>query len=539
VRELKDKMNEMSGISLAAESSSSKMSKVNRSVSSSGGFRLQPPHPMRRHETSPAIVELPAGAAPPGGPCSQSPTDSLEENGDRHGPYPIVTSPVADLAELVATSSDQEEEGGLTSPNLVTSTGLPLSLSFPSSTSRHGGQHGYGSGSLSSLTPSAIAAAAASAAASKAVGGGIGAGAAASSTSPHVISREERKSSSSSSTKIVTDAGSSEKNTTTDSQSRRLRAGDLSYEEESAASASHARLSTPSGVSAEQSSGLRKASRRLTAGTVGGGGLVHEEEESESMSESRAMVASSAAGAGGNDPSSGFGCYAVDSSSRKEASSSWTMVDAGGRRITQQTSRTSNYHSKKMSVSSAAGTLMTAQRMTAIMNSMNSHMPVEELERELLHLDDLEKLTPQTSMKAVESALVKYCSILSSSVNAMKRDCDEDSLSEWMAKINAMMSKAWEVPSFGYDIGNTLCEILRKNGGLDMLIENCGAEHQDLQLNSARLLQNCLVTENRGHVVEKGLDKVVDVAKAFTADIKDVERSRVGVGILEHLFKHK
>ena len=72
------------------------------------------------------------------------------------------------------------------------------------------------------------------------------------------------------------------------------------------------------------------------------------------------------------------------------------------------------------------------------------------------------------------------------------------------------------VPAYGHEIGNTLCDILRKSGGLDILIDNCIAEHKELQFQSAKLLQQCLVTANRGYVVEKGLDKVLSVAKQFT-----------------------
>ena len=39
-------------------------------------------------------------------------------------------------------------------------------------------------------------------------------------------------------------------------------------------------------------------------------------------------------------------------------------------------------------------------------------------------------------------------------------------------------------------------------------------------------------------MVEKGLDKVVAVAKKYTDDIRNVDQTRVGTGILEHLFKH-
>jgi hypothetical protein len=157
----------------------------------------------------------------------------------------------------------------------------------------------------------------------------------------------------------------------------------------------------------------------------------------------------------------------------------------------------------------------------------------------LNHFDDLERLTPETNTKNVENALVKYCSVMSNTVEAMKRDgSNADSLCNWMTRVNDMMIRAWRVPAFGHEIGNTLCDILRNNGGLDILIDNCVAEHKNLQFQSAKLLQQCLVTENRGYVVEKGLDKVVTVAKQFTDNIRNVEQARVGTGILEHLFKH-
>jgi hypothetical protein len=58
-----------------------------------------------------------------------------------------------------------------------------------------------------------------------------------------------------------------------------------------------------------------------------------------------------------------------------------------------------------------------------------------------------------------------------------------------------------------------------------------------LQYSSARLLEQCLTTENRSHVVENGLDKVVNVACVCTRN-STIDHSRIGTGILEHLFKH-
>lgn len=68
-------------------------------------------------------------------------------------------------------------------------------------------------------------------------------------------------------------------------------------------------------------------------------------------------------------------------------------------------------------------------------------------------------------------------------------------------------------------------------------MKNCMDGDKDLQYSSARLLEQCLTTENRAHVVENGLEKVVNVACVCTKN-SQTDHSRVGTGILEHLFKH-
>ena len=108
---------------------------------------------------------------------------------------------------------------------------------------------------------------------------------------------------------------------------------------------------------------------------------------------------------------------------------------------------------------------------------------------------------------------------MGSTVEAMKRnDNRPDILCKWLGKLNEMMARAWKVPSFGQEIGNTISNILRKNGGLDLLIDQCAVQNNDeLQFSSAKLLYHCiLLSENRGYVVDKGLDKVVNVAKKYT-----------------------
>lgn len=519
VRELKDSMSQMKSINSSMSSSSSTTSSsqqmYNRSMSAAkmGGLpqpsslgqqqlghehhhHHHPSHHLKRHGTSPAIMELP----------NPSPTDSLEDNGSGMGPYPIVTSPVSDMAELAAAAaansdlnfSDGESSGGggLTSPNLVSSTGIgALTLPGQSQVQAVGAAANGGGGVLSSK-----------------FGGGS-----------NVFSQfqEARKMSTSSKTKIITDgkttsSSSSETATANASKVLRLQTGDgQSYEESTSASAMKARLES-GGTVAEKSSGMKSNARRIMSS---GGELVHAESNLASMSGARLQ-------------NSAFGTY--ESASQASSSHKTSMSSGSGGTAYIHSSHHQSSSSKKISVTRSSS-LLTANQITEM---MNTKLSIEELETGLREFHDLESLTSTTGVKDVENALVKYCGIMSSTVGEMKKDGNAESLSEWMSKINDMMTKAWEVPAFGYEIGNTLCDIMRNNGGLDILIDNCVAENKSLQYNSAKLLQQCLVTENRGYVVEKGLEKVVEVAKNYTKDIRDVECSRVGTGILEHLFKH-
>jgi len=97
-------------------------------------------------------------------------------------------------------------------------------------------------------------------------------------------------------------------------------------------------------------------------------------------------------------------------------------------------------------------------------------------------------------------------------------------VNRWLAKVNSMMARAWKVPAFGYEIGNTLCDIFRKNGGMDILIDNCGSSHKELQFNSAKLLEQCLITENRGYVIDKSLEKVMAVARLYTEGNRNIDQ---------------
>lgn len=164
-------------------------------------------------------------------------------------------------------------------------------------------------------------------------------------------------------------------------------------------------------------------------------------------------------------------------------------------------------------------------------------------EEDLLNtsFDDLDNLSAVSNAQEVERAIHKYSTYLDTSIKCLQKMAPEGNKNAQgiLNKINDVMSKAWAVPTYGHELGTSLCNTLRHCGGLDLILQNFTKKKDiDLLFSSAKLLEQCLTTENRAHVVEHGLDKVVHVACVCTKGSHSVDHSRVGTGILEHLFKH-
>ncbi|KAL9908060.1 sterile alpha and armadillo motif isoform 10-T17 [Glossina fuscipes fuscipes] len=188
----------------------------------------------------------------------------------------------------------------------------------------------------------------------------------------------------------------------------------------------------------------------------------------------------------------------------------------------------SNYTVSHKGVSSTASSMISSSSQ---MSATNGHF----FKLSDFKLDDLMSLNSTSGQKEIEQAIAKYSNMLTSCVNSLqeRRTVSEETL--YLEKINEVIRRAWAVPTHGHELGYSLCDSLRKSGGLDLLMHNCVQNDMQIQFSSAKLLEQCLTTENRTHVVDHGLDKVVNVACVCT---KNNQHSRVGTGILEHLFKH-
>lgn len=190
----------------------------------------------------------------------------------------------------------------------------------------------------------------------------------------------------------------------------------------------------------------------------------------------------------------------------------------------------SNYMFSKQGMCSSGSSMITSSQSS---KATNGHFQLDDKHG----LDDLEKLSSASNSKEVETAITKYSQYLDSNVKSLQQTEHGTKVPSVLDTINTVIQKAWAVPTHGHQLGYSLCNTLRDNGGLDLLMQNCVEQDDKLQFSSARLLEQCLTTENRAHVVNHGLEKVVNGACVCTKNLR-TDHSRVGTGILEHLFKH-
>ncbi|VEN55933.1 unnamed protein product [Callosobruchus maculatus] len=291
---------------------------------------------------------------------------------------------------------------------------------------------------------------------------------------------------------------------------KKLQTGDVSYEENRAAAAIRAKLEMD-GVSAEKTHHSAKEARSLKAGDLS-------QQESKNMAHTNMKVTTDT--------------FSSEQKAMESQMQRQTVTASANFKQEKHSSSSSHIFSSstKGITTSAASMLQAASRQL-----MNGNPEDEIL---ATSLDDLDSLSAASNVQDIERAIHKYSTYLDVSIRCLQKLDQSKNAPQLLNKINDVMCKAWAVPTFGHELGYTLCNALRNCGGLDLIMNNCTKGDKDLQFASARLLEQCLTAENRAHVVENGLDKVVNVACVCTKKSNSVDHSRVGTGILEHLFKH-
>ncbi|XP_054289187.1 NAD(+) hydrolase sarm1 isoform X4 [Macrosteles quadrilineatus] len=315
--------------------------------------------------------------------------------------------------------------------------------------------------------------------------------------------------------KVVTDQFSAEKEMANSEERRRVQTGEVSYQEQSAAQAMRARLELE-GVSAEKSLNMKQEQRSLKAGEITA-------QESQNMSAATMRLQTDS-----------FTAEKKAMQQRQMVSSTGIFSNQEKTQHHMAQSSQANITITTKGISTKSSSLLSSSQMSSMINGT-----VKSLEDSggLQSFEDLENLSVTSSPQEVAAAIHKYSKLLDSLVQSIRRG-DGKRAPNILNNINEMMRKAWAVPAHGHELGYSLCNALRDCGGLDLLMNNCSVDDREVQFSSAKLLEQCLTTENRAHVVEKGLEKVVKVACVCTKNANSVDHSRVGTGILQHLFKH-
>ncbi|CAH0604788.1 unnamed protein product [Chrysodeixis includens] len=320
---------------------------------------------------------------------------------------------------------------------------------------------------------------------------------------------------SASSTRVVADGYSASRSASNSTKMRRVQHGELQYAERSAASASH-RLLQAEGLTAEQNAASLQEQRSLKAGELTA-------QEANNMSATSSRLQTEA--------------FSAEKMSMASAQARQTVTSSG---MFSHKEHSSVAHSNMTISSKNLSTKSTLHACSQMSQLLNGAIKPGDEDLTNLTFEDLDKLNSNSNQKDVEMAIQKYSSRMNAFITSIKNNQIEmKNASVHFKKLNDMLRRAWAVPTYGHELGYSLCNTLRESGGLDILMANClEYNNPELQFSSAKLLEQCLTTENRAHVVENGLEKVVNVACSCSKHANSVDHSRTGTGILEHLFKH-
>ncbi|XP_049951882.1 NAD(+) hydrolase sarm1-like isoform X8 [Schistocerca serialis cubense] len=289
------------------------------------------------------------------------------------------------------------------------------------------------------------------------------------------------------------------------------------HQHQQAAAALRARLDAD-GLSADRSLALKQEQRLLKAGD-----MAHQESQSVAASSMKVHA----------------NVYAAEQKAMAAQQQRHTVSSAAGV-INQEKHVSSSSQSNITITTKGVCTKSVVASASQMSQLVNGHLRSAEDELLSETFEDLDQLSANSNPKEVEKVIVKYSQCLERLVQSLERGGGAARVPQALDRVNELVRRAWSVPRHGHELGYSLCNALRVCGALDMLVRNCSSDDGELQFSSARLLEQCLTTENRAHVVECGLEKVVKVACVCIRNSRGstVDHSRVGTGILEHLFKH-
>ncbi|KAL0973132.1 hypothetical protein UPYG_G00199380 [Umbra pygmaea] len=137
----------------------------------------------------------------------------------------------------------------------------------------------------------------------------------------------------------------------------------------------------------------------------------------------------------------------------------------------------------------------------------------------------------------VQAVLESSLPALRSAIKTLKSAKDTSNLDETrraVAETFQLVEEAWVLPTVGRQVAEEICNRIRLDGGLELLLQLLMTPAVEIIYESAKLLEQILVTENRDYVARMGLGVILNLTK----QMEDAQLARSVSGILEHMFKH-
>ncbi|KAM8975190.1 NAD(+) hydrolase SARM1 [Pelodytes ibericus] len=134
----------------------------------------------------------------------------------------------------------------------------------------------------------------------------------------------------------------------------------------------------------------------------------------------------------------------------------------------------------------------------------------------------------------VQLALDKVLPDMHVAISNLKQALCAESICRNIAEIFQMVEEAWVMPTLGREVAQGLCETIRLEGALDLLLKLLQSPEKEVTYQACQLLEQILVTDNRDRIARIGLGVILNITKD-----RDVpELARCLSGVLEHMFKH-
>ncbi|XP_054858046.1 NAD(+) hydrolase SARM1 [Eublepharis macularius] len=134
----------------------------------------------------------------------------------------------------------------------------------------------------------------------------------------------------------------------------------------------------------------------------------------------------------------------------------------------------------------------------------------------------------------IQAALNRILPDLHQAISAIKQAAGPKDLQVGMAEILTLVEEAWVMPTVGREVAKGLCDGIRLEGGLDLLLSFLQSTDLETKCQAGKLLEQILVAENRDRITRIGLGVILNLSKERDSPLLAQSTS----GILEHMFKH-